>query len=692
MSLRRRWWLFGALLALVVLALAAATLQQHRAQARRAATAAAQREAALADAALADRARVAAELLAESLVNPTYFFDLQRIGEVLVGSLNRDDVAYVLLLDRDGRIIHDGSHDIARFGQQPDDGFAARAQAATEVSVFAADRFVEVAHPIALGDQRLATLRLALKRTPAPLAAATATTPAWIDALLLAALGGGFLALLWRGDRRFVVPAGQIETRLRQLARLHAGAEDRSDAATALDLLERRFVGIERELQQLGRIDALTGLPNRIALRQRIGEAIQQALASGDGELALLFVDLDDFKRINDTLGHDVGDEILAAVAARFGEVMGDRGLVARFGGDEFVLLLAGADARRRAGEIAEALLDALRKPLNIAGQQLHVSASIGITSFPEDGADAARLIKNGDIAMYLAKVQGRNCARYFTNYLTRLAEDRLAIEQDLRAALDRDELKLHYQPIIDFESGHIHGAEALLRWFHPERGLVPSSLFVGVAEDVGLIGALGDFALRTACETAVRWPRSAGRAPFVAVNVSVKQLRDSRFPARVAEVLAESGLAPELLHLELTESSLLDGESEAIATLEALHGLGVKLWLDDFGTGFSGLNHLRRVPVSGVKIDRSFVADLMTDRHDVALTSAIIAMARSLDITVVAEGVESAALAELLGQLECPYGQGYWFGEPDHSEKLVERIIAQRYGDRSQANIVPFS
>jgi EAL domain-containing protein (putative c-di-GMP-specific phosphodiesterase class I) len=347
---------------------------------------------------------------------------------------------------------------------------------------------------------------------------------------------------------------------------------------------------------------------------------------------------------------------------------------------------------RRRAGEIAELLLSTLRIPLQVAEHLLHVSASIGITSFPEDAADASRLIKNGDIAMYLAKVQGRNCARYFTNYLTRLAEDRLSIEQDLRAAIDHDELKLHYQPIIDFESGHIHGAEALLRWFHPTRGLVPSSLFVGVAEDVGLIDALGDFALRTACETAVRWPRSAGRAPFVSVNVSVKQLRNARFPARVAEVLADTGLAADLLHLELTESSLLDGESDAIATLEALHGLGVKLWLDDFGTGFSGLNHLRRVPVSGVKIDRSFVADLMTDRHDVALTSAIIAMARSLDITVVAEGVESAALAELLRQLECPFGQGYWFGEPAHSEKLVERIIAQRYGDRSQANVVPFS
>jgi diguanylate cyclase (GGDEF)-like protein len=695
MSLRRRWWLVGALVAMAVLALAASVLRHHRAQTQRIVTTAAQHEATLAEDALVERARVAADLLAEPLVNPTYFFDLQRIGEVLVGSLDRDDVAYVLLLDRDGRIIHDGSNDIARFGQRPDDALAERAFAAKEVSVLVNDRVVEVAHPIALGDQRLATLRLALKRNPAVVAPIAADTSPWFDLLLLSGLASGFLALLVFGDRRFATPQHHLDARLRQLARVHAEYGD--DGRSALECVEQRFIGFERELQQIACIDGLTGLPNRIALRQRIGDAIQKAQADGDGGLALLFIDLDDFKRINDTLGHDVGDDILAAVARRFVDVLRDehpvgQGFIARFGGDEFVMLLAGPDVRRRSGEIAELLLSTLRIPLQVAEHLLHVSASIGITSFPEDGADASRLIKNGDIAMYLAKVQGRNCARYFTNYLTRLAEDRLAIEQDLRTAIDHDELKLHYQPIIDFDSGHIHGAEALLRWFHPTRGTVPSSLFVGVAEDVGLIDALGDFALRTACETAVRWPHSAGRAPFVAVNVSVKQLRNARFPARVAEVLADTGLAPELLHLELTESSLLDCESDAIITLEALRDLGVKLWLDDFGTGFSGLNHLRRVPVSGVKIDRSFVADLMTDRHDAALTSAIIAMARSLDITVVAEGVESAALAELLRQLECPFGQGYWFGEPAHSEKLVERIIAQRYGDRSHANVVPFN
>ncbi|HWT15561.1 MAG TPA: EAL domain-containing protein [Patescibacteria group bacterium] len=697
MTPRRRWWLFGALVAVAMLALSAQTLRRHRAQADDIANLAVQREFALAEAALAERARVAADLLAESLVNPAYFFDLQRIGEVLGGGLQRDDIAYILLLDRHGRILHDGSDSIARFGQVPDDAFAADAFEADTATVFKAERFVEVAHPITLGDQRLATLRLALKRGDTHVAPVVSTPTNARDLLLLVALAAGFAGILAFGDRRLLQPQWQRESRLRLLSRTHAGGLEGDDSQVALDRIEQRLVGFERELQQHARIDALTGLPNRIALRQRIGDAIALAQITGDGELALLFIDLDDFKRINDTLGHDVGDEILAAVARRFGDVLhkehpGGQGFVARFGGDEFVMLLCGLDARRRAGEIADLLLASLRKPLEIADQRLHVSASIGITSFPKDGADASRLIKNGDIAMYLAKVQGRNCARYFTNYLTRLAEDRLAIEQDLRAALDRDELKVHYQPIIDFDSGHIHGAEALLRWFHPTRGLVPASLFVGIAEDVGLIDALGDFALRTACDTAVRWPRSAGRTLFVSVNVSVKQLRDHRFPTRVAEVLAETGLAPELLHLELTESSLLDGESAAIAALEALHDIGVKLWLDDFGTGFSGLNHLRRVPVSGVKIDRSFVADLLSDRHDVALTSAIIAMARSLDITVVAEGVESAALADILRQLECPYGQGYWFGEPAHSEKLVEHIIAQRYGDRGQANVVQIS
>jgi diguanylate cyclase (GGDEF)-like protein len=688
MNARRRWWLLVVGTCLVLVLAAAYTLQQHRNAARRGANEATQRQFALAEAALAERTRVAAALLAESLVNPTYFFDLQRIGDVLGGSLKSGGVAYALLLDREGRVLHDGSADIARFGQLPDDAFAKDAAATSEPTVFVAEHFIEVAHPIKLGEQKIATLRLAFARDDATaFAPVAATEPTGLDLLLLGALVAAFAALLWYGDRRLARPLALAEARSQQIARVYADAQAHGDA---FERIEARFADFDRELQQRDRIDALTGLPNRIALRQRIAAAIARTEA-GDSEMALLFVDLDDFKRINDTLGHDVGDEILAGIARRFVDVLaeefpGDSGFIARFGGDEFVLLLAGVDARRRAGVLAELLLAALRIPLQAGGQVLHVTASIGITSFPEDAPDAARLIKNGDIAMYLAKVQGRNCVRYFTNYLTRLAEDRLAIEQDLRQALDNDELQLHYQPIIEFDSNLIRGAEALLRWHHPTRGLVPSALFVGIAEDVGLIDALGDFALRTACATAVRWPSSAGRRPFVSVNVSVKQLRDVRFPARVEQVLVETGLDAELLHLELTESSLLDGESSAISALEELHKLGVRLWLDDFGTGFSGLNHLRRVPVDGVKVDRSFVADLLTDRHDVALTSAIIAMARSLDITVVAEGVESSALAEILGQLGCPFGQGFWLGEPAHSEKLVERIVAQRYGDRGQA------
>ena len=692
MSARRTWWLVATAVALLLAACVAAVLQQHRNHTRRVANAATQNEFALAERALAERARLAAAMLADSLVNPTYFFDLQRIGDVLEAGLDREQTAYILLLDAHGRILHDGSRDIARYGQQPDDAFAATAAAVRQPTVLIAERFIEVAHPIQLGDQRLATLRLAFKRdaaaTVAPLAV-PALAP-WLDPALLLGLLAGVISLLLIGDRLLARPLAQIDHRLAQLARVYTGAEAETSWRESLDRITERFAGFDRELQQHGRIDALTALPNRIALRERIAEAIGAAPGTGEQEIALLFIDLDDFKRINDTLGHDIGDAILANVARRFSDVLreeypGEQGFIARFGGDEFVLLLAGVDARRRAGVLAELLLSSLRTPLCIADQALHVSASIGITSFPEDAPDAARLLKNGDIAMYLAKVHGRNCARFFTTYLTRLADDRLAIEQDLRAALDRDELKLHYQPIIDFTTGAIHGAEALLRWHHPTRGMVSSSLFVGVAEDVGMIDALGEFALRTACETAVRWPACGASRPFVAVNVSVKQLRDARFPARVERLLTETGLEPGLLHLELTESSLLDGESSAIAALEDLHRIGVKLWLDDFGTGFSGLNHLRRVPVDGVKIDRSFVADLLTDRHDVALTSAIIAMARSLDITVVAEGVESAALADVLKGLRCPFGQGYWIGEPAHSEKLVERILAQRDGERGR-------
>jgi diguanylate cyclase (GGDEF)-like protein len=396
-----------------------------------------------------------------------------------------------------------------------------------------------------------------------------------------------------------------------------------------------------------------------------------------------MFIDLDEFKRINDTLGHDVGDDVLAETGKRFSDVLNRDAnaagnFIARFGGDEFVVLVACADARRRAGMVAEQLLASLLTPFRLLNQSLHLSASIGITSYPEDAQDAQQLLKNGDIAMYLAKVHGRNCYRYFTNYLTKLADDRLALEQDLREALANGELQVYYQPIVDLQKEKIRGAEALLRWNHHSRGMVPTSLFIGIAEDVGLIDVLGEYVLREAAREAVGWLTADGRMPFVAVNVSVKQFRDARFPAKVASALRESGLPASRLHMEMTESALLDNEPLAFPGLEELDRQGVQVWLDDFGTGFSGLSHLRRVPASGVKVDRSFTADLLSDRHDLALTSAIIAMARSLEITVVAEGVEKASQVEILRSLHCEFAQGYWFGHPMPANEFRARLARE--------------
>ena len=345
MTPRQGWWRIGSGIALVAIAMAAWVLGQERAHRDQTAQETRQREITLTERALSERTQVAAALLAESLVNPTYFFDLQRIGEVLVSSRSRGDVAYVMLLDANGRILHDGSADIARYGQLPDDPLAAAAIASKDVSVFAGERFTEVAHPITLGDQRLATLRLAFARDPALMPAALPERDTAIaEATLLACLALAFAGLLWLGDRRLAMPQAQTAARLAQLARLYGTAGSAGGTSVALDGISARFAGFDQELKQQGLIDGLTALPNRIALRATIDEWMQRARAA-DSEFALLFIDLDDFKRINDTLGHDVGDDILSGISRRFSEILHEehpagQGYIARFGGDEFVVLL----------------------------------------------------------------------------------------------------------------------------------------------------------------------------------------------------------------------------------------------------------------------------------------------------------------------------------------------------------------
>jgi diguanylate cyclase (GGDEF)-like protein len=657
---------------------------------------------------LEQRGRAMAQLLAETLINPTYFVDLKSIGEIAQAAVRQPGVAYIVVFDAKGRILHDGSDDIARFGQMMDDALGGRASRAEKLLVLNSETVVDVTQPMYLGDEKLGGVRIGLSREGSMIAmteadarlraAGKSVVDAQLRALALPLSALGLLAVLavLAVSRGMVRPIRELAGHARALERgkfdivVDSDRDDEvGDLIRAFGTMSKSLAAHDRDVRRLAYLDTLTGLPNRLMLRESLVRSLTVGASRGIG-LALLFVDLDDFKRINDTLGHDAGDEALAQLSKRFEGCL-DRvrqhesgkdslEFIARFGGDEFVALLAGTEVRDRARALAEHMLDAVRAPLSVAGRPVHLNASIGITLFPEDAQDAAQLLKNGDIAMYQAKVHGKNCYRFFTNYMTKLAEDRLALEQDLRLAMRHGDLELHYQPIVDLATERIAGAEALLRWRHPERGLVPSELFVGIAEDFGLIDELGRFALHQACVEAARWPAVDGVAPFVSVNLSVKQLRQPGLPAEIGAVLLECSLAPTRLHVELTESALLDDEPLALSTLAELRRVGVKIWLDDFGTGFSGLSHLRRVAVDGVKIDRSFTQDLLTDRDDLALTSAIIAMADSLGITAVAEGVESASQLEILRGMRCDMGQGFWLGYPMSGAEFRARLDEGRH------------
>ena len=391
--------------------------------------------------------------------------------------------------------------------------------------------------------------------------------------------------------------------------------------------------------------------------------------------MALLFADIDDFKRINDTLGHDAGDQVLLQFASRIRDTVarigGSDALLARFGGDEFVVLVDDGpgreDIRETATRLAETLVQELGRPISLQDRQVFLGTSIGVTLFPEDAASATMLMKNGDIAMYQAKVAGKNCHRFYSRAMDQAVERRVRLEHELRGAWERGELSLAYQPLFRLADRRLVGAEALLRWDHPEHGQVAPSVFIDVAEQSGLIEVIGPQVLRAACSDAVHWERSLrdGDPLFVSVNVSPRQLRSGDLPQIVAGCLLETGLDAARLHLELTETAVIGDEAHAHAMLTRLRDTGVKVWLDDFGTGFSGLSHLRRVPVDGVKIDRSFVADVLRDPDDLALTTAIIAMAHSLAITVVAEGVEKEGQYAILRERGCDLAQGYWLGHP---------------------------
>jgi diguanylate cyclase (GGDEF)-like protein/PAS domain S-box-containing protein len=420
--------------------------------------------------------------------------------------------------------------------------------------------------------------------------------------------------------------------------------------------------------------DSLTDLPNRILLQDRLTLAMAQAQRHAE-KLAVLFLDVDRFKNVNDSLGHDVGDRLLILVAQRLLGCVRNSDTVSRQGGDEFVILLPELKRGRDAALRAEKILAALSAPYEIDMHSVHITASIGIVIFPDDGEDAETLLKSADFAMYHAKDCGRSTYQFFREDMNARALERQTIEDGLRHAVERDELVLHYQPILDLWSGAPTGVEALLRWRHPTRGLLLPEQFMAIAEESGLIVPIGRWALREACRRCKMWKAFGLPEMRIAVNVSAVELRDKFLVDHVRLILAETELAPHLLELELTETFLMQDSSSTAVVLRSLKELGIRLALDDFGTGYSSLSHLKGFPIDTLKIDRAFVNELTTNADDASIVRAVITLGKSLQISVVAEGVESAAQLAKLQDCQCPEGQGFYFGRAVAEDELIQLL-----------------
>ena len=432
---------------------------------------------------------------------------------------------------------------------------------------------------------------------------------------------------------------------------------------------ETKLLERHQHLDHLAHHDQLTGLPNRLYLAAHLPGDIEEAKRDGS-VLAVLFLDLDRFKHVNDSRGHETGDKLLKTVAQRVRSTVRTQDVVVRMGGDEFVVILKGVQDTRQVNETAERINQALSAPMVVDGRTLVTTVSIGVSLYPHDGVDMGELLRHSDTAMYQAKDRGRNNFQLFSPGMDRRLKERIAIESSLRTALQSGQLDVHYQPIVDIESHRVVALEALLRWKHPSHGYVRPERFVSIAEEAGLIVPIGDFVLQRAIEDAVRWRQAGGTLVPIAFNVSAVQLHRSNLAENISRLTRQYGLEPSLLQVELTESAVFErresrNREASQDVVASLRELGVRIAIDDFGIGYSSLSYLKRWRVDSLKIDRSFVRDLVTDMSDLAIVSAIIAMARHLNIEVVAEGIEGWQQLEKLRQLGCSYAQGYLFARP---------------------------
>jgi diguanylate cyclase (GGDEF)-like protein len=514
------------------------------------------------------------------------------------------------------------------------------------------------------------------------------TAPSNIDHLWLAGIVGAFVFVLLTAtlvisacDAHFGRRAGEYARELRRAnAALEAQASKLSHSNLLLQKEVQERLRSEQQIEYLAHHDTVTGLPNRRLLSKHLSHAIRQGRRYSK-QLGVLFIDLDRFKTINDTMGHQAGDMLLRDIGRRLRQCLHDSDILARFGGDEFAVLVEDVQEPAHLAAVAQKILSVISEPLVVHGQQFHVTASVGISTYPKDGKNEQTLMKHVDIAMYQAKEAGKNKFRFYSDQFNVAALDRLSLEMRLRQALGRDEFALHYQPKVDLETGRIVGVEALLRWQQPQLGNVSPAKFIPVAEETGLIVELGKWVLETACRQGAAWHKLGYSRLGIAVNLSARQFADDRLAEDIAEIIDRTGMNPHYLELEITESVLMRDIDKALTTLHTLKAMGVRFAIDDFGTGYSSLSILKRFPIDTLKIDGAFVKGIPANYKDTGIAQAIIAMGRSLELTVVAEAVETAEQAAFLRANACHQFQGYYFSAGVTADKLEALLTASLVG-----------
>nr|WP_086938020.1 EAL domain-containing protein [Thaumasiovibrio occultus] len=643
------------------------------------------------------------DYLSEALFDALYSYNLEATWYLLQPILTDGEISRAIVFDKHGNIFHDGTPEIASFGQPfPDQDVVRRVIENGEQLQDISRRRLYITTPIEVSGMIIGGVRLELSTARMAIDIAETTniverlhdkstqallTSAVVSTVVILAIAGGLVFAFSVSLVRPIQHLTRHAEKLGQGSFEHIGEikqlnrdDEIGGLANAIAKMAESIQQRTQEISYMAYHDALTGLPNRHQVMRLIRTRISKY---PDKPFAIMFIDIDDFKLINDNFGHGTGDVLLCTLAKRLTSLIKllelDGAMVSRISGDEFLLLLPLEKEICSIETAAEHVLSLLATPMTIESEELITSGSVGIASYPASGNNSEDLIKNADIAMYCAKAQGKNTYCVFTHEMAESVIYRNQIEKEMRRALlTPEQFELWYQPQFDLITGELIGAEALVRWRHPERGIIPPMDFIDIAEKTGLIVPIGEWLIHSACEQLAKWRECLNDNFHVAVNLSCKQLYNSQLSNFICSQLAAHDIDTKHFHVEITESILMQNEAGAEKTLETLSKNGINVWLDDFGTGYSSLSYLRRFTVSGIKIDRSFISNMEEDKRDQNLVQALLQMTKELDLEVVAEGIENAVQAELLQQFECQTGQGYHFGRPMPAEEFTKQFICQ--------------